>query len=530
MNKWLLTVFSAGLLLNLHACAEKAELPPPSPAKTSQDTNLSTEPSSHEREIAWFTGSVEEAFRRAGELEKPVFLYWGAEWCPPCHRLKATIFRQPEFIAQSRQFVAVYLDGDTERAQALGERFGVLGYPTVIVFDPRGTEITRIPGGMELDRYLTVLDLSLNSLRPVTELVRAVEDGKSLSERDWLLLAHYSWSQDPGNALEAGELHAVLRSLAIACPDSLPSAKRRLEALALSEWVAMEERDPTLAADYRASLAAIMADKTLTEENLPLITFTGHRFLTALYPESEQPAAQTQMLEILETLIDDDEADLLTRTEALTGWAFVSTALLAESASLPPEKQAWLKQQAGLVAEQLDPYQRQSGISDLWYALYQAGLVEDARAMLLSELDISKQPYYFMSGLGYLEKQEGNDNRALEWYRKAWETSRGPATRFQWGCNYLMARLELRPDDLEDIEQDGRRLLEELSRQPDSLHNRTRLRLELLGNTLVAWADTAERREVLATLRSDLTPVCEAVQRASAAEQTCQEFLTPPAA
>ena len=47
-----------------------------------------------------------------------------------------------EFIERSSLFVPVYLDGDTELAQAQGERFGVLGYPTMIVLAPDGTEIT----------------------------------------------------------------------------------------------------------------------------------------------------------------------------------------------------------------------------------------------------------------------------------------------------------------------------------------------------------------------------------------------------
>ena len=31
----------------------------------------------------WFEGSVEEAFNRSKQLDKPLFLYWGAVWCPP---------------------------------------------------------------------------------------------------------------------------------------------------------------------------------------------------------------------------------------------------------------------------------------------------------------------------------------------------------------------------------------------------------------------------------------------------------------
>ena len=39
-------------------------------------------------EVQWFEGDVEEAFASAKDSGKPVFLYWGAVWCPPCHNLK----------------------------------------------------------------------------------------------------------------------------------------------------------------------------------------------------------------------------------------------------------------------------------------------------------------------------------------------------------------------------------------------------------------------------------------------------------
>lgn len=65
-----------------------------------------------------------------------MFLYWGAVWCPPCNQVKSTIFNRPDFIAATRQFVPVYLDGDSENAQQLGEKFKVRGYPTMILFRP----------------------------------------------------------------------------------------------------------------------------------------------------------------------------------------------------------------------------------------------------------------------------------------------------------------------------------------------------------------------------------------------------------
>ena len=83
--------------------------------------------------IDWREGDVEDAFAEAAEANKPVLLYWGAVWCPPCNQLKAGLFQDPEFVARTRDFVPVYLDGDSKGAQAWGQRFGIKGYPTLIV-------------------------------------------------------------------------------------------------------------------------------------------------------------------------------------------------------------------------------------------------------------------------------------------------------------------------------------------------------------------------------------------------------------
>ncbi|MCH8930461.1 MAG: thioredoxin family protein, partial [Proteobacteria bacterium] len=127
--------------------------------------------------IQWFKGSTAEAFAKARKEGKPLFLFWGTDWCPDCSQVKATIFSGREFIAKSRLFVPVYLDGDTENAQRTGEEFGVKGYPTMMVFSPQGDEITRIPGGIGSKRYNNVLDLALNDIQPVARLVERVTGG-----------------------------------------------------------------------------------------------------------------------------------------------------------------------------------------------------------------------------------------------------------------------------------------------------------------------------------------------------------------
>ncbi|MCK7510191.1 MAG: thioredoxin domain-containing protein [Desulfobacterales bacterium] len=82
-----------------------------------------------------------------------MFLYWGAEWCPPCAQIKSTIFNKREFQERSRLFVPVYLDGDTPSAQKHGERFGVVGYPTMILFQP-GRHRDHAPAGRRRHRAL----------------------------------------------------------------------------------------------------------------------------------------------------------------------------------------------------------------------------------------------------------------------------------------------------------------------------------------------------------------------------------------
>ena len=103
---------------------------------------------------------------------RPVLLYWGAEWCPFCHTLKSTVFSRPDFIAKSHLFLPVYLDGDDDGAQKWGEQFGIQGYPTLIVLDADQHEIIRLGAGRDVSQYATILDLALDNLQPADVLLQ----------------------------------------------------------------------------------------------------------------------------------------------------------------------------------------------------------------------------------------------------------------------------------------------------------------------------------------------------------------------
>ena len=71
--------------------------------------------------VAWQPAAadadIERAFAQARTEGKPLLLYWGASWCPPCNQLKATFFNRQDFAALSKSFVAVHVDGDRPGAQ-----------------------------------------------------------------------------------------------------------------------------------------------------------------------------------------------------------------------------------------------------------------------------------------------------------------------------------------------------------------------------------------------------------------------------
>ncbi|MFW2402134.1 thioredoxin family protein, partial [Burkholderia pseudomallei] len=165
--------------------------------------------------IAWRQGDVDAAFAEAKRTNKPLFLYWGAVWCPSCNQVKSTIFSQQAFKSRSSFFVPVYLDGDTENAQKIGDRFKVRGYPTMILFRPDGTEVTRLPGEVDLDRYMQALSIGLNASHPFKQtLAAALKDGARVTPDEWRVLADYSWDTDGDLPVPGERVAATLQALA----------------------------------------------------------------------------------------------------------------------------------------------------------------------------------------------------------------------------------------------------------------------------------------------------------------------------
>lgn len=487
----------------------------------------------HAEGIAWFEGSVDEAFAYARANDKPIYLYWGAAWCPPCNEIKATVFKSREFIDRSKLFVPVYLDGDTENAQALGEKFGVVGYPTMLVFSPAGDEITRIPGGIDIQAYANVLDLTLARMQPVSALLeRTVDEGAKLSGGECRLVAYYSWEQNDKLLAERDKI-AVFDALADACPEESGVERSILRMSTLQARVAKaRDKDapvPLSEADKAAArslVSSVLDDAQLVRANLIAVVISGARITAAVTePGSQDRAAlQAKFLAVIDRLAKDES---LFTTERL--YTAIGKIRFERIDDAEKEISAGLKGEIRDMVERADVqttdvYERQTVINAAAAVLDSAGMKDRAKKLLLAEIDKSKQPYYFMVDLASLEQEEGNTEAAIDWLKRAYDTATGPATRFQWGYYYINGLLEMAPDDVQRIQTETVNVVRELE-AGKAFYQRPKAQLQRLETKLLAWGETQERKAGLAYIRRNVQAICEKIPDQEPARATCDGFL-----
>jgi thiol:disulfide interchange protein DsbD len=73
---------------------------------------------------------------------RPVIIDFWADWCAACKELDRTVWSDPVVQAEAQRFVRLKMDGTTgsDPFNAVAERYGVVGLPTVILLDAQGRE------------------------------------------------------------------------------------------------------------------------------------------------------------------------------------------------------------------------------------------------------------------------------------------------------------------------------------------------------------------------------------------------------
>jgi thiol-disulfide isomerase/thioredoxin len=469
--------------------------------------------------IAWFEGDVNAAFDAAKASKKPVFLYWGAKWCPPCQQLKSSVFLRSDFIEKSKEFIAVHLDGDDPGAQQWGEKFHVVGYPTVVILRADQQEILRISGGMDLSLYADLLDIALSDVKPIADVLAAVHgNGAVPSHGDCQRLAYNAWRLGDYSEAQRASLAADLAHAATQCGNLSPIERARL----IVASAALKQTPETV-----TQVIGIVEDPSLAPRIADALESLDEDFFKDV--QSRGASVAGQFLAAW-TRTMDGVANDPAKIDADQLYAFAAklelVKQLAKDDKVPDDLAAAARARvAAALAKNRDPYVR-AGIVNAASHIYDVLDDDDAEyAMLKAQLATAKTPYYYMSDLGDIEEKRGHKAEALAWFARAYAESQGVATRFQWGTLYLNALLRISPTDRTRIRQTGISVISELD-GPERIQARTRMRLEKLDDGLRKWNAKHQYDADIQALRARMSSVCGKLPRSDAGIASCQKFLS----
>jgi hypothetical protein len=464
-----------------------------------------------------------------------VFLYWGAQWCPPCHELKATVFSRPDVIEKLKLFIPVYLDGDDPGAQKWGDRFGVSGYPTVLVLRADQGELARISGGLDLAQYSEVLDTVLGDVRPVGTILAALQSGsaRSLAPDDCHRLAYYGWDLSDEISAKFTALAATLAQAAARCPAAMEADRARLIAMAAglaadgeAEGLARGKAPSPHLVQLIGQVDRILLTPTVAARIADALGGLDESFFQAVASTHPDEVAgwQQRYASVMETAATDP------RFSTADHLYFLVSKLTAAKALDPQHKiAAPLRVQArqridAALAGKLDEHARASVVNAALNILDLLGDDDRAYAVTREQMVQSKSPYYYMLDLAALDEKHGHPDSAVNWLAQAYAQSRGAATRFQWGTDYLMGLMRMRPTDDAGIRAAALEVLGELA-GPDRIYQRTRARLERLDHALRKWNAKGDHAATLAVLRQRMDGICSQISKADPAHATCRAFL-----
>jgi thiol-disulfide isomerase/thioredoxin len=102
-----------------------------------------------------FTNDLDNALEQARADDKPVYLAFGAVWCPVCRRMKDVTLLEPPMQALADDFIWVHIDID--RNMSLAREWGVEATPTVFLLDPEGHSRRKIVGGASAEELSAML-------------------------------------------------------------------------------------------------------------------------------------------------------------------------------------------------------------------------------------------------------------------------------------------------------------------------------------------------------------------------------------
>jgi thioredoxin 1 len=97
--------------------------------------------------VNFYNGSYDNFLREAKKQQKPIILDFWATWCGPCKKLDRETFTDDAFASYLNENFLIYkVIIDSFDGIEIVERFEVKNFPTLLVADYRGNEVSKLKG------------------------------------------------------------------------------------------------------------------------------------------------------------------------------------------------------------------------------------------------------------------------------------------------------------------------------------------------------------------------------------------------
>ena len=120
--------------------------------------------------VVFYSGSYDNLLREARKQKKPIVLEFWAAWCGPCQKLDKETFKNKNLGEYIKDNYLIYkVDIDTFDGMEIVDRFGVDVFPTLLVLDNKGHQISKMNGfypPSSLQKELEVTRVKHNTFNP----------------------------------------------------------------------------------------------------------------------------------------------------------------------------------------------------------------------------------------------------------------------------------------------------------------------------------------------------------------------------
>lgn len=119
------------------------------------------------------------AAAEARASDRPMLLYFTADWCQPCQRMKRKVWPEARVAdAVNNKTIPVYLDVDQPAVKELAKYYPSRSVPTLLMTDPTGVPLLVNDFMLGHDRY--------TSADHIVSLVESVEDATPIPDDEFV--------------------------------------------------------------------------------------------------------------------------------------------------------------------------------------------------------------------------------------------------------------------------------------------------------------------------------------------------------